>query len=717
MAMEHHQAGRLDLAAMLYEKILTDDPDQADALHLLGVVAQERGVPARAVELIERAIALNPDNAAYHTNLGEIHRAGGNLHKACEHFRTALRLDPQSAEALNNLGLALAQQGQEEEGARLLEAAIALKPFAATPYINLGNVLRGQGRLREALAISREGVRLIPQVPALHGALGRVLVDVDRPGEAVAYWQEAVRLEPNGDRLYNLAKALHLLGRNDEAQACCRQAIQADAALPAAHHLLGRIVLEMGQPGEAIACFRQALALDPYSLEIHFDLGRALYDNEQVDDAIAEHRLVTKLYPQHAEAFNSLGYLFQDQGDITRAIGAYHDAIRVKPDYADAHLNLGLALIEAGEMETALGALRRALRVDPSHAEAYAALALTLRDKLPEDDLAAIRHLLTGEKVTGKKRAVLQFGLAQALDARSRFAEAAEQVRQANAYFKEEEQRRGRGFDPVEHQAYVAQILAAFTDSHFEHVRGWGLESDLPVFILGLPRSGTSLIEQILASHPRMFGAGELNLIRDCYRAIPGLVGKNAPGVECIGDLTPQVVQELAQRYLTGLRRLDAGAMRILDKMPDNYLMLGLIATLLPRARIIHTRRDLRDVALSCWMTYFRHIRWSFDMDHIGVRIREYVRLMEHWRKVLPLPMLEVTYEETVADLEGVARKLVAWCGLEWHPACLNFHKTQRPVRTASMIQVREPVYSRSVGRWKQYREVLLPFEKYVDHS
>jgi hypothetical protein len=304
---------------------------------------------------------------------------------------------------------------------------------------------------------------------------------------------------------------------------------------------------------------------------------------------------------------------------------------------------------------------------------------------------------------------VLQYGLAQVMDARGLFHRAADLTRQANECFLEAARQRGKPYDPIEHHLYVDQIIRAFSREHFERVRGWGLETDVLVFVLGLPRSGTSLVEQILASHPQVFGAGELTCLRSAYRSIPALVGEQAPGVECIDRLDQAAVQTLAGQYLDRLRRLAPEAARIVDKMPDNYLMLGLIATLFPRARVIHTRRDVRDVGLSCWMTHFKHIRWACDLEHIGTRIREYLRLMEHWRRVLPLPMLEIDYEEVVAGLEPAARRLVAWCGLEWDRACLAFHQNKRVVRTASMTQVREPLYRRSLQRWKSYRDEIAP--------
>ena len=213
--------------------------------------------------------------------------------------------------------------------------------------------------------------------------------------------------------------------------------------------------------------------------------------------------------------------------------------------------------------------------------------------------------------------------------------------------------------------------------------------------------------EQVLAAHPQAFGAGELLLISDANLSLPGLTGRDDPPALCAPHLTPEIIRQLAGDYLAGIAALDDQALRVVDKMPGNYLMLGLIATLLPNARIIHTQRDGRDVAVSCWMTRFQELHWSCDETDLGRRVGGYRRLMDHWRKVLPVEWLEVRYEDTVADLESQARRLVDWVGLPWAPACIEFHKKRTAVQTASSRQVRQPVHSRSVARWKNYEPAL----------
>jgi hypothetical protein len=300
----------------------------------------------------------------------------------------------------------------------------------------------------------------------------------------------------------------------------------------------------------------------------------------------------------------------------------------------------------------------------------------------------------------------LHFGLAQVLDARGEYAEAAGHLERGKSLERSEWRKRGREYDPKDDEFLVSRLIEVSTPDFFRHAGDFGLDAELPVFVVGLPRSGTTLVEQILASHSQVFGAGEIALGRDTMAA---LGEKGADFIEGLRRLDRQTAHRLASRHLQSLRAFHATALRIVDKMPDNFFSLGLLAILFPRAKLIHCRRDLRDVAVSCWMTHFREVRWASDQGHMVSRFHQYQRLMEHWRRVLPVPLLEVDYEETVADLEGVARKLVAWCGLAWEPGCLEFHRAKRPVRTASAVQVRQPVFRTSVGRWKHYEHALAP--------
>jgi tetratricopeptide (TPR) repeat protein len=576
IAIQHHQAGRWQAAEQIYRQILAVEPNQPDALHLLGVLAHQAGNHELAVQYIGRAIALQENVAAFHSNLGGAYYALHRIPEAVACYHRALELKPDYAEANINLAVALKDQGKLDQTVACYRRALELKPDYVEVHCNLGNVLKDLGKLDEAAASYRRAVELKPDFAEVHSNLGNVLKD---------------------------------LGKLDEAAACCRRALQ------------------------------------------------------------------------------------------------------LKPNLAGAHNNLGSVLEEKGDLQGAEDSFRAALRHDSRFALAHCKLAELLRGRLPQQDLAAQRQLVAQGSAAGgqgdlpdAQRLLLHFGLAQVLDARGEYAEAAEHLARGNALRLSEWRQRGQEYDPKEHELLVSRMIAVCTPDFFQRVRGFGLESDLPVFVVGLPRSGTTLIEQILASHSQVFGAGEIKLAEHTFAA---LGGQGVNPIDGLHRLDRQTAHDLASRHLERLRALSPSALRIVDKMPENYLLLGLLASVFPRAKFIHCRRDLRDVAVSCWMTDFRELRWTNDQQHIVSHFREYQRIMEHWRAVLPAPLLEVDYEETVADLEGVARRLVAGCGLDWEPKCLEFHKAKRAVSTASLVQVRQPVFSTSVGRWKHYEQSM----------
>jgi hypothetical protein len=294
-------------------------------------------------------------------------------------------------------------------------------------------------------------------------------------------------------------------------------------------------------------------------------------------------------------------------------------------------------------------------------------------------------------------------------DGRADYAAAASYSREANALAVAQAPH-FRRFEPARHHRLIDKLIGAFGPDYLKRVTGAGLETRKLVFVVGLPRSGTTLLEQVLASHPQVFGAGELPLARRTFELLPAFLGSSATSFDCVAKLTPLVVHSLAQAYMERVLSLAGerqSAERIVDKMPENVYHLGLLAGLFPRAAVIYCRRDLRDVALSCWMADFRSVLWANDPNHIATRFEAHDRLMEHWRATLPTQIHEVAYEELVHDLEGVSRRVLATLDLEWHPACLEFHRTSRTVRSSSNSQVRRPLYSSSVGRWKHYEREL----------
>jgi tetratricopeptide (TPR) repeat protein len=557
----------------------------------------------------------------------------------------------------------------------------------------------------EAVACYRRAMELNPNFADAHYNLGIALMELGKPEEAAACYRRALELKPDYANAHNnLGHALIVLGKSDEAVACCRRALALRPDFVEAHNNLGIAFLEQGKVDEAVACFRRALELKPEFPEALNNLGVACRDQGNPDEAVACCRRALALKPNYPEAHYNLGNALKDRSELHEAIACYRRAIELKPELAEAHGELGCALGEIGDLGGAEHSFRSALRLNPRIAFVHCKLAQLLGCKLPEKDLADQRRLLAEGKWTDQQRLCLHFGLARVLDARGEYAEAADHAEQANSLQLSEWRKQGKEYDPKWCADLVNRMIAVCTADFFERVRGFGLESEVPVFIVGLPRSGTTLVEQILASHSHVFGAGEIRLADGTMAA---LAERGRDAIEGLRHIDHETARRLACRHLERLRALSPTAVRIVDKLPENYLYLGLLTSLFPRARFIHCCRDLRDVAVSCWMTPFEEIRWASDQQHIASRFHEYHRIMEHWREVLPVPLLEVDYEETVADLEGVARRLVAWCGLEWEAGCLEFHRAKRPVKTASAAQVRQPIYTSSVGRWRHYEQSL----------
>ncbi len=765
-AWQAQQAGRHAEAARLYHALLTQEPNHPDALHLFGVLHHQNGYHQRAIELIGRAVALRPGAAAYHANLAEAHRALGQLQQAIDCCRAALALQPCYPEATNNLGLALHDLGQYAQAVEQFRNALQMRPGFALAQNNLGTSLLELDQEEDALDAFRAAVALDPNLALACSNLGQMLVDRGQAEEALPHCQQAVRLQPSLPAAHNnLGNACRALERWDEARAAYDAALRLASQGPPRPEMEARIHANLGftlqlehKRAEALTHFQRAAGLAPNDVETWRILADAHAANENYAAALPCCQRIVALRPGLGQAHNDLGWALQEQGRLTEAAECYRRALELQPELLDGWLNQGRLHEEQGELAQAEECYRRALAVYPRAPGALARLATLLRGKLPDADRMALRQQLDNPRLAPGLRSSLLFGLAQVHDARGEHAAAADCLAQANPLVLERHRQQGKTYDPADHRSLVDRIIAGFTAELFSHLVGAGDDTRQPVFVFGMPRSGTTLVEQVLASHSRVHGAGELTLARQVFELVPEVLGMPDDMASCLKTLDAAAVRQLSRRHREGLdailqglapspqppprsgegeqdshpspptplpqgERGESGSPspkrgggwgegasppeRIVDKMPDNYLYLGLLALLFPRATFIHVRRDPRDVAVSCWMTNFRSIRWANDPEHLAGRVREYRRLMAHWQTVLPVSVCEVVYEQLVDDFEPEARRLVAACGLEWEPACVQFHQTARPVRTASVTQVRQPLYRRSLARWKHYEAEL----------
>ena len=710
LAIQHHEQGRFDEAARVYERILVQTPDDPSVLHLFGVLVHQRGDHQNGVDFIGRAIALAPHQAAFHANLAEVYRSMGQFDSARRCCQRALDLEPNFPGVFNNLGLLCQAVGQTDEAIAQFQRALEIRPDFALAHNNLGTVLRQAGQIEMALFHFEKAVEFDPTLSTAHSNLGQLRLERYQREPALHHCLEAVRLNPFfAEGHNNLGNVLRELGCLQDAKASYLEALRLNPELSMACNNLGQANQEEGNLDVALNWYRKGLIQDPNSARIHGNLASLYWEREQFVEATGHYQQAIELAPEFADAQHGWGTVLYQQGAFDEARKFYGEALRIRPDFAIAHCSLGTLFEEAGDLDLAENSFRQAIHHDPAHSGAYAQLATLLRGKLPESDGDTLSTLAANSSLSAGKRASLLFGLAQVDDAQGHYVPAAEELFQANSLAAVDRARRGLSYDPRQHDQFVQSLIEAFTPDDFQRLKAFGSTSIRPVFIIGLPRSGTTLTEQILASHPQVFGAGELGLAGKTFAALPELTHLNLPASACIKQLEGPLVADISRQFLEQLKKWNQPALRVIDKMPDNYLSVGLIATLFPDAKIIHCRRDLRDIAVSCWMTNFRQIHWANQFEHISGRFLAYQRLMDHWRRCFPGKILEIDYEETVVDLEGTARRLVNWVGLEWNPTCANFHEQRRPIRTASTTQVRQPIYGTSVARWKNYLPALAP--------
>jgi len=762
IGLQLQQAGRFADAARCYRSILARRPDDADALHLLGVLLYQNGELDEAIRMIGQAVAVRPGEATYHANLALAYRAGGELQRAIECCRTALRLRPNYPEAANNLGLALHDTGRFAEAVAQFDAALQMRPGVAVVHNNRGASLFELRQISEAISAYRAAIELDPALTHARGNLGQLLVDQGQVEEGLMHCLEAARLAPDAPASQiHLGNAYRGLYRWSEAHGAYNKALSLASREPVkkgeiAHVYTNRglaLLLE-GKSGDAFAWFRRAVAMVPKDVALWRFLASAYDVDEQFAAAVAVWRRIIELTPGHAVAHSLMGFSLQKQGRFAEAGDCYRRALELDPGLFDAVLHQGWLQEELGQLTDAETSYRRALTLQPDSPEPLGRLAQLLRGKLPRADLDAIEALLADpaaespeHRAAGKPamgpaapvagaarlspaspaRGPLLFGLAQVLDAQGSYARAAECLDEANALVRKKRISEGRHYHRDAHSAQVDQLIAGFNPGLFERLKGAGDDTRAPVFVFGLPRSGTTLVEQVLASHSRVYGLGELRLATEAFDSIPQVLGRTDDLPTCLEALDAAAVSKLARHYLDGmslaLEQSQSASdrevpvrpppQRLVDKMPDNYLYIGLLSVLFPRATFISVRRDLRDVAVSCWMTYFYYIRWADDPENLAARFRDYRRLMAHWQAVLPARVHEVAYERLVDDFDTEAPRLLAACGLDWEEACGQFHQTPRTVRTASLRQVRQPLYRNALQRWKCYERPLAGlFEK-----
>jgi tetratricopeptide (TPR) repeat protein len=635
-AVQYHQAGQLQNAEDIYRQIIKNEPENANANHLLGVLALQVGKNDIAVQFISKAIEKDSSQYSYYSSLGDAFHRQGELDGAIESYRRALSINPGSVQAYGNLGNALRDQGKLDEAIESYEKVLSIQPDSAQAHYSLGVALKDQGRLDDAIESYRRALNINP----------------------------------------------------DFAEA---------------HHAIGRAFKHQGQRDDAIESYRRALSVKSDYSQAHNNLGIALDEQGKLDDAIESYRRALSINPNFAQAYGNLGNALKDQGKPDDAIKSYKKALNINPDLAEVHNNLGILLHEHGRRDDAIESYQKALSIRPNFAEAHRHLACVTRHTEHVQTQKMI-SLYKEPHINDNQRMHLAFGLGKAFEDLGDHEESFKFILEGNRL-----RRNTFSYNTLEDKELFNDLKNVFGDQLFRRNVGSGCVDNTPIFIIGMLRSGSTLVEQILASHPLVYGAGELDqLAQMTIHSCETLVDNRFPN--CVTKLSPENLAMLGAHYVRAVKQYSGSARYITDKTLLNFRFVGMIKLILPNAKIIHCKRDPRDTCLSVFKNYFTDLhKYAHDLSELGQYYKLYQGLMEHWHSILPGYIFDIQYEDIVGNQDAETRRLLEYCELPWDEACLSFYNTVRPVRTVSVEQVRRPIYNSSVGLWRQYEKHLEP--------
>lgn len=567
------------------------------------------------------------------------------------------------------------RQRRYPEAERFYRQALRVQPRSARASAGLGHALRSQNKADEAVRMLRRVLDDDANVDvSVCAALARGLSALGRPGEALQVLRNA---EPRGAGRHELDVALAAIfvdhGQPDRAVALLRLHLATDTDDLDASHLLARAYTRIGRIPEAIPWLEKIVSTlgKDAGADVWFELADAYRVHGQYDEAIAAYEHVRSSEPNRIAVLAGLADVFESLSRYDEAEAIVDEARQkqwLHPAFADV---MGRIARRTGRIDEAIAYMNR----------------LLAQPGIPDEQRAAVlfRQGSLHERV-------------EAYDASFRC-------------FEDANRAIGNRFDEKQHEQVMDAMVDAFAPERFARMPRATNTSERPVFIVGMPRSGTSLVEQILAAHPRVFGAGELERITRLAIDLPNACDAKEPYPECMPDVTADAIEQAATDYLDHLRELGGTDVdRVTDKMPHNFSHLGLINLLCPRARVIHCRRHPLDTCVSCYATLLSaNHSYATSLTHLAAAYRAYVRIMSHWMKILDLPVLDVRYEDVVNDQEAQSRRIVEFCGLPWDDACLAFHRSGRLTRTASLDQVKQPIYRSSMQRWKRYEPRIQP--------
>jgi Flp pilus assembly protein TadD len=601
-------------------------------------------------------------------------------------------------------------RADDPQGAeRICRKALARHPGDVNLHSMLGAALLRQGRAAAAEATLTRAIELAPHFAGAYEGRAEARIAQNRLADSVTDLQRARALAPRQiSVLLKLGRVWLALGRDAEAAEVLLVLLSLHPAEPDVFHLLGGALCRLRRWAEAEAVLKRAVAQTPNSLRCWMDLGAVQQDRDRLAQAEHSFSRAAALAPANAAPQVALGVTAVLAGQHQAALAAFRRALEIDPTNAEALAGMGHVLKTLGDQEGAIHAYRACISAHPDDGEAYWALADFKTFQFDERDVEAMRTQLDSPSLAPARRIGLLFALGTALDRRGEFAAAFECFQQGNRLRRQQEK-----YDPAAvsrlhgelREIFSAEFLAARAES--------GNPDAAPIFIVGMPRSGSTLVEQILSSHSAVDGTYELPELSQVAQSTARGRTDSLAYPATIRELSDTDLKALGTRYLELTRAHRGNRARFTDKMPNNFVHVGLLSLILPNARIVNVRRNPLDTCLSCYMQLFSHGQsFSYDLSELGGHYLEYHRLMDYWHEVLPGRVMDLQYEDLVADLEEQVRRLLDYCNLPWEDACLKYHESRRVIRSASSEQVRQPLYRDALNRWRNYERYLQPLLK-----
>lgn len=631
----------------------------------------------------------------------------GDLKKAREALEQAITLPAPDAAAFNRLG-AITLLLDDLAGAKsAFLNALLIDPDKAEIHSNLGGVLARLGELSEALSYYEKALSLMPDLPQAKSGRHAILIEQGRSDIVILDIEEEIEKEVDPEKIQAktryLAARLHSAGRFEEAVQRLRELIYKNSEDILSLIQLAGLLADRSLHQAALAVLKQAKTRDPENIVVLSMMVKSLTETEQLDQALS---CVEALFAHHPEA--PLSYIAR--ATVLSALDAHGDAEKDLrhitdhfPGMVEGWTLLGHHLMVAGQMDEASTCFENASSLNPF------AFSNLIEARIFPDDPTVLEKLELFSKNPlhhAESRAAMSFSLCRVFEKNQEYEKALRCAERGNTLAM-----RAHAYNEEKFLKMAEEIQTIFTPELFKKFNGAGSPSTRPIFIVGLPRSGTTLTEQIIASHPAVFGAGELGYIPSITLLMPRVAKSRLAFPGCMKEFEPWMAAHGASYYLKKIFAMNREKVRVTDKLPHNFLYLGLIAILFPRAKIIHLTRDPRDVAVSAFFTHFKYrdgiMGFASDLKTIGRMIRLHDRLMAHFRSVLPVPVYGLSYEALIGHPEPVLRDLFSFLDLHWDERVLDFHREKRPVKTASLWQVRQPLYRSALDRWKNYEPFL----------